>query len=117
MSDQTNSPESIGLKNIWAGAAGIRNVCMLVAMILGIGISWQSVRETAKTANEKSDSAISITNANTETLTEIKGELNLMQYKDEQAEAVQKENTRTLRKQTIILERLATKFQVSTNTE
>ncbi len=103
-------------KKLYAHGAGIRTLALLVLMLIGfgvnIGITQGQISKGAETANEaKAAAAI-----NQETLTTIKSEVRVMKDDQEELQAdvkqLQNDSMRTL----LLVERIATKMRVSTET-
>lgn len=105
------------LKSIYAGAAGIRNIVLLIGMIVTISIAWADNKSDTKSAKETADAALAGNVQLKESVNEIQSDIRVI--KDDQEELEEKVDNMAAEsmKHTILLERIATKMRLSTETE
>ena len=105
------------LKSIYARAAGIRNIVLLVGTIVTISIAWADNKSDTAIAKETADTAIAGNVEVKQSVNEIKSDIRVI--KDDQEELEEKVDSMAAEsmKHTILLERIATKMRLSTETE
>jgi len=105
------------VKSIYAGAAGIRNIVLLLGTIVTISIAWADNKSDTKIANEKAEKALKENTKSDKVISKIGKDVAIL--KDDQDEMqIKVENlSRESMRQTILLERIATRMQINTETE
>ena len=105
------------LKSIYAGAAGIRNIILLVGTIVTISIAWADNKSDTAIAKETADSALVGNSEVKQSVSEIKSDIRIIKDDQEELEDKVDQVSKESMKHTILLERIATKMRLSTETE
>jgi len=117
---QKQEPQVINgdsIKSIYAGAAGIRNIILVVGTVVTISLAWADNKAETSVATDKAESALAGNAELKESVQQIESDIRVI--KDDQEELEEKVDRMSAEsmKHTILLERIATKMRLSTDTE
>lgn len=104
------------VKTAYMHSAGFRNIALLLVMLVGWGIAIGLMKSDLAVAQSTATEAKANSLVNHEALTEIKSDVKLIKDDQEELEQDVKQLKADTMKQTILLERIATKMRVSTET-